>query len=135
MAGRTSNCPVVGSLTNWKPTGGGRVGISIGIANFKLIAKNIRKNLKINSINYQNVFLHFSWNYHKKHKTILAFSWKSSKIPEIWTVTFSPNVSHSLCRVFIGRKRTKRGDWWQHTSIDSGWSIKITWECRRLRRP
>lgn len=32
-AGKNKNCPVDGSRTNWKPTGGGKLGISIGMAN------------------------------------------------------------------------------------------------------
>lgn len=32
-AGRNKNWPVDGSRTNWKPTGGGKEGISMGIAN------------------------------------------------------------------------------------------------------
>jgi hypothetical protein len=53
-AGKNKNCPVDGSRTNWKPTGGGIVGISIGIAEM------IKENFKI--------FVHplkLSWKYWK----------------------------------------------------------------------
>lgn len=39
-AGKNRNCPVDGSRTNWKPTGGGKEGISIGIANDRQKKKN-----------------------------------------------------------------------------------------------